>query len=496
MDRDDAAQVETVSTSPLFDATWYSDRYPDVGILGMDPARHYVRYGSIIGRDSGPDLPTAFARRAFGIRPPQDPISWMAAQADATTGHAQYNPKSVLIAASEVAKRGDHDKAIGLAETYLPDELAHTVDILHSNAALDRSDVDGWVNGVNGYLAHFNIAPLRLQGFGTHFNQLSCDALPAVTGGPLISVIMPAWNAERTIRKATASILDQTWQNLELLIVDDCSSDGTWSALQDIAARDSRVKIMRNVVNTGPYVAKNIALTQASGEWVTGHDADDWAHPQRITNHIALAKAQDCDASLTYMLRMLENGKTEYLSDIGGFSTDGVCRVSSISTLFRGKFIRNKLGFWDTVRFGADSEMISRARVLLGDGFRNFETIGMICLDTPNTLTNNVMTGIRTATGLSPVRKAYKDSWAKLHLKMPARDCYLPFLQKHRRYESPAEMVVPNDRIIQAQPDIASHLTEKSSLHIPRIARHDNYTVPDPTQSITTKKEKLIFSIK
>ena len=84
-------------------------------------------------------------------------------------------------------------------------------------------------------------------------------------------VMMPAWNSEDTLEAAAMSILDQTWQNLELLIVDDASHDDTWAVMEILARRDERVRITRNKVNVGPYVSKNVALGHARGDWITGH---------------------------------------------------------------------------------------------------------------------------------------------------------------------------------------------------------------------------------
>ncbi|MHC0552930.1 glycosyltransferase family 2 protein [Salinicoccus sp. CNSTN-B1] len=84
------------------------------------------------------------------------------------------------------------------------------------------------------------------------------------------------------IRIAIESILGQTWQNLELLIVDDCSPDDTKAIAEEYAARDPRVRVLSTPRNSGPYVARNIALEAADGEFVTVNDADDWSHSQKI----------------------------------------------------------------------------------------------------------------------------------------------------------------------------------------------------------------------
>ena len=93
---------------------------------------------------------------------------------------------------------------------------------------------------------------------------------------------MPACNAETTIGTAIESNINQSWTNLELIVVDDCSSDGTWSAVESFAERDARVKPTKHSANRGAYAARNTALNMASGELITVSDADDWSHPQRL----------------------------------------------------------------------------------------------------------------------------------------------------------------------------------------------------------------------
>ncbi|MCA0930412.1 glycosyltransferase family 2 protein [Ruegeria profundi] len=437
-------QISALQASGQFDPDWYRRTYPDVDMTGMDPARHYLNYGHRLNRDPGPDVSTLFIRTAYGMKEQHEPIArlnWMRRKAGEEP--VAPNSKRVLKAANLVARAGDHARAIALAEAHLPSDLAYTAGILRANAALAQADEDGWQLHLNSYLERFGLTPIQLNGVGTVFDRLTCAVLPSVTGGELISVIMPAWNAEKTVEKAARSILDQTWRNLELLVVDDASTDGTWAVLKRIAASDDRVKILRNKVNVGPYVSKNIALTQAKGAWITGHDSDDWAHPQRLAQHLEETKARNLQASVAYMLRITPSGTFSYITQQSSFSLDGAARKALISCLFDRKVLSDTLGYWDAVRFGADSEMIMRAETALGSKFGVVEQIAMICQDLETSLTNHPIHGVSKQTGVSPVRANYRDAWTKwLEGAAEASHVHLKFPQKGRRYDAASEMVV------------------------------------------------------
>ena len=92
---------------------------------------------------------------------------------------------------------------------------------------------------------------------------------------PLVSIIIPVYNVERYLRKCLDSICGQTYRNLEILCVDDGSTDGSAAILEEYAARDERIKILSQK-NAGQGAARNLALNHATGEWVTGVDADDF----------------------------------------------------------------------------------------------------------------------------------------------------------------------------------------------------------------------------
>ena len=401
--------IDRLKASGLFDADWYRATYPDVSTLLMDPAEHYLRYGRILGRMSadGEALDLDLLRKLEDLSAPK-------------SGRA-------LVEAHEICRSGDDALGLAYAKKYVPQELSYTIDTLRANAALRRENEAGWLSYLNAYLGNFNAAPVHLAPVASRrqanlIDRFRCGPLSAVTGGPLITIIMPAWNSEKTIRAAARSILEQTWRNLELLIVDDFSTDGTWAELQRLAAEDRRVRILRNAVNVGPYVSKNIALDLAQGAWITGHDADDWAHPQRLEQHMRALQqyANPPRASVTFMLRLEPDGMLDRFAPVSDYSLDGVARDAAISCTYEARFLKDSLGSWDCVRFGADSEVIARTQVLIGEEYRRLPFISMLCMNLEGSLTNNPVYGVTRTAGPSQVRVAYSDAWRAWHQNLAA----------------------------------------------------------------------------
>ena len=109
-----------------------------------------------------------------------------------------------------------------------------------------------------------------------------------MTGKPLISVVIAAWNAEESIGIAITSFLRQSYKNFELVIVDDCSTDRTPDIVDDV--RDSRVQLHRLSKNSGTATALLHGLEKASGEWIARQDADDLSHPFRLSMQLNAAR--------------------------------------------------------------------------------------------------------------------------------------------------------------------------------------------------------------
>ncbi len=392
----------------------------------------------LAGAGEAPGIPTGWRRAGLFGR----------AAGEGQAAHAVWRADAMI-------RDGRVAEGLAYAEAHATPIERPAIAILRAN--LVRADDAAWLAHLNEYVATFGIAPITLEPDGpTRFHRLATVPVPPVETGPLVSVIMPAFNAERTLAKAARSILDQSWRPIELIIIDDASEDGTWAVACDLAAADARVRLLRNPVNVGPYVSKNVALQIARGHYLTGHDADDWAHPQRIERHVAAMRAEAgrVVASTTRMLRMTEAGAFSSIARISRVCDDGVLRDASISCLVETETLRTVFGGWDCVRFGADSELIGRLARVLGDGFRNYRQLGMLCLDLPESLTNDPLHGISKLLGVSETRRAYRAQWEHWQEGVDPGTARLDFPPRERLFAAPAVALVPPEAI-QAALDAA-----------------------------------------
>jgi glycosyltransferase involved in cell wall biosynthesis len=180
---------------------------------------------------------------------------------------------------------------------------------------------------------------------------------------PLVTVIMPAYNAQETISTALSSLLSQTWQNMEIIVVDDASTDETLDIVKGFAEQDSRVQVIQRSENLGPYIGRNLALSQAKGDFVTVNDADDWAHPRKIeiqvqdllANPGVIANLSRCTRVDSSMIFKRRGNPGSYLA------------INLSSLMFRRKLVLQQAGYWDCVRFAGDSEFLKRLKKVFGE---------------------------------------------------------------------------------------------------------------------------------
>jgi glycosyltransferase involved in cell wall biosynthesis len=121
-----------------------------------------------------------------------------------------------------------------------------------------------------------------------------------------VSIIMPAFNAENTIGEAIASALNGTHRNLEILVIDDGSTDGTENTVTDMARQDERIKYHKNPKNLGAYKSRNVMLSAATGQFIAFLDSDDTWEPNKLEECLKLLKQHPEVKSVGHALRYLD----------------------------------------------------------------------------------------------------------------------------------------------------------------------------------------------
>ena len=114
-----------------------------------------------------------------------------------------------------------------------------------------------------------------------------------------ISVLMSVHNAANTVNFAIESILNQTYSNLELIIMDDCSRDNTYKILKKYEKKDSRVKLFNNKENLGLTKSLNILIDHSNGNFIARQDADDYSLPMRFEKQIKYIEKYKIDGCTT-----------------------------------------------------------------------------------------------------------------------------------------------------------------------------------------------------
>ena len=153
-----------------------------------------------------------------------------------------------------------------------------------------------------------------------------------------ISVIIPAFNVQPYIRKSLNSVLNQTYKNLEVILVDDGSTDKTGAICDEYAQMDSRVAVIHQQ-NAGLSSARNVGIEQAKGEWVAFLDSDDWIEPQMYEILLKVAHNSDADISTC-------KSRNCYLGEIEpGVQDDGQITVLNTDEIIRGLYTQEKVRF-------------------------------------------------------------------------------------------------------------------------------------------------------
>ena len=300
------------------------------------------------------------------------------------------------------------------------------------------------VRHLDNLYAAMGCRPIRMSPTGNHgvFDSLTCVAATAphcgdgyrpLRDGPLVSVVMTAYNVENLVKAAAMSILNQSYRNLELIVVDDCSTDGTLEVLRLMEGEDERMQVMAKDRNDGTYVSKNVGMLRASGKYVAFHDSDDWSHPDRIGKSIAVLESRpEIVAVTTNWVRMTTEG------DMVLQNKNQYSYRACISLVFRREEMLQRSGFFDSVRAEGDGEFERRINLLFGE-HRVVNYPWPLCFGRvrPGSITANEEFGLVRGRG-RPVREEYRKAYRRWHDKIgDEHDGYMPFPLRERPFEAP-----------------------------------------------------------
>lgn len=115
--------------------------------------------------------------------------------------------------------------------------------------------------------------------------------MSSINSNPKVSVVLPCYNAGKYIEDAVRSMMTQTYSNLEIIVIDDCSSDESPEVLKRLALEDTRIIVLRNDTNSKIVSCLNKGIQIASGKYIARMDADDVSMPDRIEKQIAFLEA-------------------------------------------------------------------------------------------------------------------------------------------------------------------------------------------------------------
>jgi hypothetical protein len=337
-------------------------------------------------------------------------------------GKARGLPSSWQRRLSQIAAPADYLQAAALAPTdlaraaclYVGDRAAaelllagqsgREADVLAAGIALARGDQRAARRRLNAAFVGDGLVPPLADSDAAIDMAAFGGSGPVVADGPLVSVIMPLHENAGTVEMAIASLLAQTYRRIEVIAIDDRSTDQGPA----IAARtgDPRVRVLANAGPPGVSGARNTGIAASTGAYVTFLDADDWAHPQRIARQLG-AFGREVGGTVGQHFRI----------DRAGMPVAPrvwpIVRLCAIS-LFARRGVLTAAGPFEDARTGSDAELLARLDLLFGRrAIRRDPAILTVQLWREGSLSHVGGRGL-----FSPERYDYRAAWMDRHLAL------------------------------------------------------------------------------
>lgn len=397
-----------------FDGDWYLAEYPDVAAAGMNPWLHYRRHGKAEGRLPRCNRALAWEHHLWrGAQTVMTRRLWSLIESDKATPEEQAyahwalgrwyafkgewrqvvaclmpqgqrvevpdHPGPLLLLLEALCRSAGCDNEAeerrrALAE--LNQRFPRQADTLLSaaNAQWALGDDASRLAAINTLFVRHELGELALRDTE---KPLSLDNLafsrPLIypeslhDSHPLVSVIIPLYNAEQSIATALRSLFEQTWRPLEVIVVDDASEDASVAAVERLTSEcplGVSLRLLRLGENHGAYAARNVGLAEAKGAIITVHDSDDWSHPEKLAHQVVALQANpEAVGCLSHWVR----ATPRLFFHRWRIEPEGLVFRNISSLMFRRR-VYEVLGCWDEVTVNADTEFHERVLAAFGEG--------------------------------------------------------------------------------------------------------------------------------
>ncbi len=324
-------------------------------------------------------------------------------------------------------------------------EQVAKIDKHHQRIAGNSFDKKTWVENFNEVFTAYDLEPVTFRespdlSETNLLDLIECFPQNQIDGN-LVTVIVSTYNPGPELITSMSSLLNQSWKNLEILLVDDFSEDRTY--IEIAVSMDNRIRLIRQEKNQGTYAARNAAMDEASGEFITFQDSDDWSHPRRIEEQVLpFMSNEDVKATYAKAVRLTK--------DLLFTGADGVPwrEMNASSLMFRYSVFKD-LGYFDSVRKGADSEYYYRIRSyyqkpsnstpikLCSESFLSIVRLGSQSLSRSEIRTN----------WMHPARIHYRNAFHEWHKSCLRAELvpYMPAVLTSRKFPCPTRFKIePN----------------------------------------------------
>ncbi|WP_392508047.1 glycosyltransferase family 2 protein [Naumannella halotolerans] len=311
---------------------------------------------------------------------------------------------------------------------------ALTVELEHPRFGGSYDDL---LLALNPSYHRYGLERLRFDGPGEcAFHRLTTEVRQTVREGPLVSVILILREPDDSALSAVRSILSQTHRELELIVVDDGSPEEYGPMLDQVAALDARINMVRGTGHAGPYVRRNEALRLAAGDYITFQDPFGWSHPARI--EIQVRDLQLNPGKLGNVVRAART--TADFSLVGARGARLVLSESSL--LFSRDPVLTTVGHFDAVNRGAATEFRNRLEAATG------AKIGFVGPDLPLEFVlasrpGDSQNDFEYGRWVDSEWLAYREAASRFHghIRSGNHSAFLPYPQEQRAFPAPPSWV-------------------------------------------------------